>query len=89
MTQLASSGEDYLQALIDKQRQFSQFLPTISLSPTYTWLDHRSSSISASSRQGSTDVPLSGQYNVREVTIGEWPALPRRTTRPRRAPCRT
>src|ERR1700743_899246 len=27
--QLASSGEDYLQALIDKERQFSTFLPTI------------------------------------------------------------
>jgi outer membrane protein len=29
------SGEDYLQALIDKKRQFAELLPTISLVPTY------------------------------------------------------
>ena len=32
--QLASSGEDYLQALIDKERQFAAFLPTIGFQPT-------------------------------------------------------
>ncbi|HET6246805.1 MAG TPA: TolC family protein [Tepidisphaeraceae bacterium] len=62
--QLASSGEDYLQALVDKERQFSTFLPTISLQPTYTWLDHRSSNISASAKQGTTDAPVTGSYNV-------------------------
>src|SRR6267378_6101235 len=32
---LALRGEDYLQALIAKDRAFSAFLPTISLAPTY------------------------------------------------------
>ncbi len=33
--QLAMSGENYLQALIDKDRAFAAFLPTISLTPTF------------------------------------------------------
>ena len=33
--QLALGGEDYLQALIDKDRTFANFLPTVSLSPIY------------------------------------------------------
>ena len=34
--QLALSGEDYLQALIDKNRAVAGFLPTISFQPTFT-----------------------------------------------------
>ena len=33
--QLAGSGEDYLQALIDKDRAFARFLPTIRFAPSY------------------------------------------------------
>jgi len=33
--QLAASGEDYLQALIDRDRAITTFLPTISLQPSY------------------------------------------------------
>ena len=36
---LAMSGEDYLQALIDKDRTVANFLPTISLSPVYLQTD--------------------------------------------------
>src|SRR5665213_2007312 len=39
---LASGGETYLQAVIDKERQFSTLFPTISLAPTYGWLSSRS-----------------------------------------------
>ncbi len=37
--QLSLSGEDYLQALIDKDRAFAGFLPTVNLSPSYLVLD--------------------------------------------------
>jgi outer membrane protein TolC len=33
--QLAESGEDYLQALIEKDRAFARFLPTIRFAPGY------------------------------------------------------
>ena len=33
-------GEDFIQAMNDKDRAFSQFLPTISLQPNYTILDN-------------------------------------------------
>jgi len=36
---LALRGEDYLQALIDKDRTFATFLPTIGLAPTQTLLE--------------------------------------------------
>jgi len=35
--QLAIQGEDYLQALIAKDRAYSTFLPTVSLAPTLSW----------------------------------------------------
>ena len=37
--QLAIAGEDYLQALIDKQRAAALFLPTITLAPSYSQAD--------------------------------------------------
>ena len=36
---LASSGEDYLQAIVDKDRAFAGFLPTVSLAPSFLMLD--------------------------------------------------
>lgn len=36
---LSLAGEDYLQALIDKDRAAAVFLPTVSLAPTYTLRD--------------------------------------------------
>ena len=38
--QLALSGEDYLQALIDRDRAVSRLLPTISLAPSFTKMDN-------------------------------------------------
>src|SRR6185312_9582703 len=58
--QLASSGEDYLQALIDKERAVSLFLPTISLAPTYTWVDKSP----GSGRRVTGSTPITGAYNL-------------------------
>jgi outer membrane protein TolC len=46
--QIAISGEDYLQALIDKDRAYSNFLPTISLAPEITYTNKPSSGVTAS-----------------------------------------
>jgi outer membrane protein len=35
--QLAAQGEDYLQGLIARDRAYSNFMPTISLAPTFSW----------------------------------------------------
>lgn len=37
--QIAMGGEDYLQALIDKDRATANFLPTVSLIPSYSYAD--------------------------------------------------
>ncbi|HWE94168.1 MAG TPA: TolC family protein [Tepidisphaeraceae bacterium] len=62
---LASGGEDYVQALINKERAFSTFLPTISFAPTYNWVDKRGTSFNgAPVKQGVTDAPITSRYNV-------------------------
>jgi outer membrane protein len=62
---LASGGEDYVQALINKERAFSTFLPTISFAPTYNWVDKRGTSFNgAPVKQGVPDAPITGRYNV-------------------------
>ena len=69
---LAQSGEDYLQALIDRERQFAAFLPQISLQPSYNWIDKRSSGGGAGagmtnlagSHQGQFSNPVVASYNV-------------------------
>src|SRR6266436_971492 len=45
---LALRGEDYLQALIAKDRAFASFMPTISLAPTYFQQDE----VNASEQNG-------------------------------------
>lgn len=66
--QLAISGEDYLQALIDKERAFSAFLPTLSLAPVLNWSNRHSTggaiAGATSARQYTVDVPLSARYNL-------------------------
>ncbi len=47
--QLASSGEDYLQAIIARNRALSVFLPTLSLAPSYTIADNGNPGASGSS----------------------------------------
>jgi outer membrane protein TolC len=67
--QLASAGEDYLQALIDKDRAFAKFLPTIRFAPSYlrqekTSLAAGNPLISKIVRQKTYDAPLQGEMNV-------------------------
>ena len=68
--QLASSGEDYLQALIDKERQFSAFLPQISISSAgfeYYRNGFGGNGVGASGtaiRQGTSSVPVVASENV-------------------------
>jgi outer membrane protein TolC len=67
--QLAESGEDYLQALINKDRAFARFLPTIRFAPTYMRQEKSSyaqgnSPISKFLRDETLDAPLQGSMNV-------------------------
>jgi len=70
---LALRGEDYLQALIAKDRAFSNFLPTISLAPTYFQQDEVNAQEQNTGSGGGSvvssinhrlDVPITGQINV-------------------------
>jgi outer membrane protein TolC len=67
--QLARTGEDYLQALIDKDRAFARFLPTIGFAPSY--MREEKSTINAGNpligsivRQETLDAPLHANANV-------------------------
>jgi outer membrane protein len=67
--QLAESGEDYLQALIDKDRAFARFLPTIRFAPSYMRQEKSSlaagnSLVSSILRTETLDAPLQGNLNV-------------------------
>lgn len=67
--QLAMAGEDYLQALIDKDRAFAAFLPTISFVPTFmrqgkTSLAAGSSLIAGFVPDHTTDMPVAGNMNL-------------------------
>jgi outer membrane protein len=67
--QLAESGEDYLQALIDKDRAFARFLPTIRFAPSYMRQEKSSiaagnSLVSSILRTETLDAPLQGDLNV-------------------------
>jgi outer membrane protein TolC len=66
---LAQSGEDYLQALIDKDRAFASFLPTIRFAPSY--MRQEKSSLGSGNplvgsivREETLDEPLQGSMNV-------------------------
>jgi outer membrane protein len=62
---LAISGEGYLQALIDKDRAFANFLPTVSLSPVYFARER------VSHDPGPThtfDVPIVAQADLRTIS---------------------
>jgi outer membrane protein TolC len=70
---LGLRGEDYLQALIAKDRAASNFLPTISLAPTYFQQDEVNAQEQNSGGAGGAvvssinhrlDVPITGQINV-------------------------
>lgn len=66
---LARAGEDYLQALIDKDRAFARFLPTISFTPSF--MRQESSSLAAGNslveailRTQTLDAPLKANMNL-------------------------
>ncbi len=71
---LALRGEDYLQALIAKDRAFSAFLPTISLAPTYFQQDEVNAQEQSTGGAGGgntvssinhrLDVPITGKINI-------------------------
>jgi outer membrane protein TolC len=67
--QLARTGEDYLQALIDKDRAFARFLPTIRFAPSYMRQEKSSlaagnSLVSSILRTETLDAPLQGSLNL-------------------------
>jgi outer membrane protein len=67
--QLAQAGEDYLQALIDKDRAFARFLPTISFAPSYMRQEKSSlggdnALINEFLRTETTDAPLEGGMHL-------------------------
>jgi outer membrane protein TolC len=66
---LAESGEDYLQALIDKDRAFARFLPMIRFAPSYMRQEKSSfaagnSLVSSILRTETLDAPLQGSLSV-------------------------
>jgi len=74
--QLGISGETYVQALISKQRAFAAFLPTISLTPTFTWVQKPSAVNSADTTGTGTGTTITGasgatgnQHFVKDVPI--------------------
>jgi outer membrane protein len=64
---LAVEGENYLQALIDRQRAAAAFLPTVTLVPTYSFREkaNTGSTGNSSSAQTTTlDVPARAEANL-------------------------
>ena len=72
---LAISGEDYVQALIEKERAFSNFLPTVNFTPSLNWTNAHhigstsgtvigGSGFATALHQANYDVPLAARYNL-------------------------
>ena len=75
---LSVSGEDYLQALIDKDIAFARFLPTIAFAPAYlrqekTAMGADNTLINKFVRDRSLDLPVDGQLTAAPFT--DVPAL--------------
>jgi outer membrane protein TolC len=68
---LAIRGEDYVQALVNKQRAFANFLPTIALAPTYTVVDNSDAPPRAG---GSSAVGTIGGFKVVGDTLRRFEA---------------
>ena len=63
---MASSGEDYLQALIEKERTFAGFLPTLQFQPEYSWASSRGRGFGTAGRtpQLQFQAPVAANYSV-------------------------
>src|SRR5262245_38986112 len=64
---LSVEGENYLQALIERQRTAAAFLPTVNIIPTYSFRErvNTGSTGNSSSAQTTTlDVPAHGEINL-------------------------
>lgn len=61
---LAFEGENYLQAIIDRQRSVASFLPTIGLAPSFVFRDSTTTVAPGLSDETLVDVPLSGQISL-------------------------
>ena len=75
---LALSGEDYLQALINKDRAFARFLPTIAFAPSFmrqekTSLAAENPLIEKFVRDQAVDMPVEG--GVRTAPLSDIPAV--------------
>jgi outer membrane protein len=69
---LAIGGEDYVQALIEKDRAASRFLPTISLSPSYSKADAGTDTRNRFGSGGSgTDDPNDPSNRVNTASTGD------------------
>lgn len=64
---LAIGGEEYLQALIDKDRAVSNFLPTVAFSPLFTGMEKFDSQRTPLFPQHTLDTPVTLQANVNGV----------------------
>jgi TolC family type I secretion outer membrane protein len=60
--QLSIQGETYLQSLIDKDEAFSAFLPTVSVTPSYTLNTVNNNTFGSTDHN--VDVPVNGQMNL-------------------------
>lgn len=62
--ELAIEGENYLQAIIDRERSVAAFLPTLDLVPSFIFRDSTSTTAPGLSDRSVTDVPLSAGITV-------------------------
>lgn len=67
-------GEDFIQAMNDKDRAFSQFLPTISFQPNYTALDNSEAKTKTASGGASQAVGTFGGFKPVNQTLRRFEA---------------
>jgi outer membrane protein TolC len=66
--QIDIQGEAYLQSLIERDRSYSTFMPTVSITPTYSWADQRSGSGNVVTG-GTSTVGASRGYTVFQAPV--------------------
>jgi len=66
--EIALSGENYLQALIDKDRVFANFLPTIAFAPEYMRQEKADRVTRKTAPQDFLDLPVGAELNVNPLS---------------------